>query len=168
MTGDSAEEKQGESGAGAADSFDALLKQAARVSMPVAAGSRALPVGSTLAGGRLSILKRLGEGGMGVVYEAFDAQRRQRVALKTLSRIDPSGVYRLKAEFRALADVTHDHLVRLHELFSDDGLWFFTMDLVDGVRFDEWVRPGGELDAARLRAALAQLTDAVSAVHAAG
>ena len=82
-------------------------------------------------------------------------ERRGKVALKTLSRLDAAGIYRLKNEFRALADVSHPNLVRLHELFADDGQWFFTMDLVDGVRFDAWVRPDGELDEARLRASAA-------------
>ena len=58
---------------------------------------------------------------MGVVYEAFDdASAASSVALKTLTRVDAGGVYRLKNEFRALADVTHQNLVRLHELFAED------------------------------------------------
>ncbi len=127
-----------------------------------------MAAGATLAAGRLSVLRRIGEGGMGVVYEAFDDERRTRVALKTLSRLDPSSVYRLKNEFRGLADVSHPNLVRLHELFADGDAWFFTMELVDGPRFDEWVRPSGVLDEARLRAALPQLLSGILAIHAAG
>jgi len=47
---------------------------------------------------RYAIRRRLGEGGMGVVYEAFDRGRDQTVALKTLSRVNASGIYRLKRE----------------------------------------------------------------------
>jgi predicted Ser/Thr protein kinase len=152
-----------------ADSLDALLREAARVSAPSAvAGRTLLPAGTALSGGRLSVLRRIGEGGMGAVYEAFDAERKARVALKMLSRFDASSVYRLKNEFRALADVTHANLCRLHELFAEGDTWFFTMELIDGERFDHWVRPEGMLNEARLRAALPELISAVSAIHTAG
>jgi eukaryotic-like serine/threonine-protein kinase len=138
----------------------------------------ALPLGTLLAQGRFEILARLGEGGMGVVYEAYDAERRGKVALKTLNRFDAAGVYRLKNEFRALADVSHPNLVRLHELFADEDLWFFTMDLVDGQRFDIWLgsiraanqtpMEGEPAWIARLRAAMIELVAAVAAIHRVG
>lgn len=81
---------------------------------------------------RFQVLRRLGQGGMGVVYEAFDRTRKMRVALKTLNRVDAQNIYRMKQEFRALADVTHPNLAQLHELVFEDGLWFFTMELIDG------------------------------------
>jgi hypothetical protein len=150
------------------DSFEELLRQqpASHVSW-----RSLLASGQKLAGGRLEILHRIGEGGMGFVYDAFDAERRSKVALKTLSRLDAANIYRLKNEFRALAEVSHPNLVRLHELFSDDAHWFFTMDLVRGVRFDQWVRPSSPsdgLDEGRLRSAMQQLVGAVMAIHDAG
>lgn len=77
---------------------------------------------------------------MGVVYEALDKSRNHRVALKTLTRAEPSAIYRLKNEFRALADVVHPHLVGLHELFVEDDRWFFTMDFIDGIPFIQHAR----------------------------
>jgi hypothetical protein len=148
-------------------SFDALLRYAA-ASTPLPRPIAPLPVDTALASGRLVIRRRMGEGGMGVVYEAYDAERKTQVALKTLSRLNASNVYRLKNEFRALADVHHPNLVALHELFAQDDMWFFTMELVAGVRFDAWVRPEGVLDQARLRAALPQLLSALEAIHGAG
>ena len=153
-------------------SFDALLRQAARVSHPGEPLTRSpWPSVSTLLGGRLVLVRPIGEGGMGVVYEAFDAERQALLALKTLNRLSAGGVYRLKNEFRALAGVRHPNLVRLHDLFADGERWFFTMELVRGERFDRWIRPperAGTLDEARLRSALPQLLAGLEAIHGAG
>ena len=87
---------------------------------------------------RFQVQRRLGAGGFGVVYEAFDRERNTRVALKTLARLEPSALYRFKREFRALADVSHENLVELHELVSVGEQWFFTMELIAGVDFLSW------------------------------
>ncbi|MDQ3035933.1 MAG: AAA family ATPase, partial [Myxococcota bacterium] len=95
---------------------------------------------------RFAIERSLGAGGMGIVYLAHDRERDMRVALKTLVNADPTNLARLKNEFRALAQIAHPNLVELYELFADEGRWFFTMEAVEGVRFDAWVaalpRPG--------------------------
>ena len=98
--------------------------------------------GARLLDGRFSIQRHLGRGGMGVVFEAFDRDTRSQVALKVLTHSDGPGIYRFKQEFRALADVRHENLVTLHELFAQDGRWFFTMDVVEGRPFLEYVRTG--------------------------
>src|SRR5688500_9957829 len=90
---------------------------------------------------RFDLLTRLGQGGMGVVYEAFDRERSVKVALKTITTLTPDTLLRFKNEFRALQDLQHPNLVRLDELFEDEGTWFFTMELVDGVDFLRNVRP---------------------------
>src|ERR1700729_669891 len=89
---------------------------------------------------RFAIRRRLGEGGMGVVYEAFDKERRARVALKTLNRFDGDALTRFKREFRALQGLAHPNLVALGELFFESDEWFFTMELLDGVDFVSHVR----------------------------
>ena len=88
-----------------------------------------------LAGGRFMIQRRIGAGGMGVVYEAFDRDRAQAVALKKLLGTDATAIVRIKNEFRALADVVHPNLVRLYELIGEGDDWFFTMELIDGADF---------------------------------
>jgi serine/threonine protein kinase/tetratricopeptide (TPR) repeat protein len=91
---------------------------------------------------RFRIRRRLGSGGMGVVYEAHDLQTDKVVALKALTHTEASHISRFKNEFRSLADVSHPNLVALYEFMSDGEYWFFTMELVQGVNFLEYVRPG--------------------------
>ncbi|HVQ38825.1 MAG TPA: protein kinase, partial [Pyrinomonadaceae bacterium] len=91
---------------------------------------------------RFRIRRRLGSGGMGVVYEAHDRETDKVVALKTLTRAEASHISRFKNEFRSLADVSHPNLIALYEFMADGQYWFFTMELVQGVNFLEYVRPG--------------------------
>ena len=133
---------------------------------------------------------------MGVVYQAYDLKRDKTVALKTLINAEPSYIYRLKTEFRSLSDVAHPNLVSLYELMSDGRYWFFTMELVDGVNFLEYVRNsestpdsptvsfeeldtfetlplplmrrGQSFDEGRLRIALRQLAEGLNALHESG
>jgi len=90
---------------------------------------------------RFRIRRRLGSGGMGMVYEAHDSETNKLVALKTLTRAEASHISRFKNEFRSLADVSHPNLVALYEFMADGQYWFFTMELVQGVNFLEYVRP---------------------------
>jgi hypothetical protein len=130
---------------------------------------------------RFKLLRCLGEGGMGVVYEALDREHDLRVALKTLRSVSPGDVVQLKNEFRALRDIEHPNLVGLDNLHEHGGHWFFTMELVEGCDFLTWVRmpamqadndsipPGiAGYDEPRLRSAFHQLAQALCAIHGAG
>jgi eukaryotic-like serine/threonine-protein kinase len=115
---------------------------------------------------RYQILRLLGRGGMGVVYEALDRHLQTRIALKTLRRFDGPMLLRLKSEFRSLADLRHPNLVQLGDLVHENDHWFFTMELIQGCDFLTHVRPtAGAFDEDRLRAALAQVADGLSALH---
>ena len=101
---------------------------------------------SSLKLGDYEVIREISRGGMGVVYEALDRERNQRVALKTLKQIDPTTVYRFKQEFRSLAELVHPNLIPLYELIYD-GQWFFVMESVaNAVDFQSYLRaaPGSE------------------------
>src|SRR5206468_3885553 len=116
---------------------------------------------------RFQIERRLGSGGMGVVYQALDRVRNEVVALKTLRWTDASTIYRFKREFRTLLGIVHPNLVGLYELFGEGDEWYFTMELVKGSQFLEFVRPD-VLSVERLRPVLAQLATGLVALHRAG
>lgn len=131
---------------------------------------------------RFELIRELGEGGFGIVYEAFDRKRSTHVALKLLRQATGPALYRFKREFRALADVVHPNLVALDELLTDGWHWFFTMELVQGVPITSYARPStadprapdgrggcpGDLDQVRLRHVLSQLGHALNAIHRLG
>lgn len=94
---------------------------------------------------RFEVRRELGSGGFGTVYQVWDREHAQMVALKHLHRSDPIALRRFKQEFRALANLAHTHLVSLFELHQHEGQWFFTMEFVDGTNFAEWVRPARPL-----------------------
>ena len=93
---------------------------------------------------RYDLVRRIGSGGMGIVYEAVDRERGGRVALKTLPNVDAELRLRFKREFRAIQDIHHPNLVILGDLFEEGGQLWFSMELVSGVHFLEYVRPRGE------------------------
>ncbi len=133
---------------------------------------RGIEPGTSELGGtdRFAVVRCLGAGGMGVVYEVWDRERQAPFALKTLRSLSPHRLSLFKNEFRALRGLSHRNLVTLGELMKDRGQWFFTMELVDGEPFKSWVYPehpetGARLDEARLRDGLRQLAGALRALH---
>ncbi len=126
--------------------------------------------------GRFRIVGRVGEGAMGVVYEAIDEFHGHRVALKAMHRLGPERLYRFKREFRSLTGLSHPNVVALHELFAERDTLFFTMELVAGCDFVTAVcgpanrsrRHSPCRDFDRLRAVMRELAAGVHAIHQAG
>ena len=123
--------------------------------------------------GSYEVLGKIGEGGVGVVFRAHDRNRNRMVALKTLQRVDPAALQRFKREFRSLADLTHKNLITLYELLFDGTHWCFTMELLDGVGFAEYlasagVEPSGMIRQPTLTRGFTQLAEGIAALHAAG
>jgi len=67
---------------------------------------------------RFRVVGKLGEGGVGVVYEVEDRARDMKVALKTLRDVDPIGVMRFTQEFRTASDLAHLNIVGLGERWT--------------------------------------------------
>jgi len=90
---------------------------------------------------RYTVLRRLGVGGMSVVYEALDERIGRRVALKLmLVGEGESERERLRREAQALARVSHPNVVEVFEIGEHDGKPYVAMALVEGEPLDRWLR----------------------------
>jgi len=100
---------------------------------------------------RFQLRRELGRGGMGVVWEAYDTERKQPVALKMLHQSDAETIFQIKREFRSLSEVAHPRLVSMYELLCHDEDWFFTMEFIrDGKNFMKHIHAGDPLVAAQI------------------
>ena len=90
--------------------------------------------------GAYRIVRELGRGGMGVVYEAVQESMGRRVALKVLfPSVAPAGhaVRRFRQEARIAGSLKHTNIVSVHDLGQEAGLWYCAMELVDGTPLDQ-------------------------------
>ena len=116
------------------------------------------------------ILEVLGSGGMGEVYRARDRSLGRDVALKFLPPEfagDPHRLARFKEEARAVAALDHPNIVTIYSVDEDDGLHFFSMELVRGATLDTTITPGG-IPVDRFLELAIPITLAVSAAHERG
>jgi len=122
---------------------------------------------------RYQLLEKLGQGGFGRVYKVFDHTYRENCALKLLLVPEAGSLYRFKREFRTLAGLHHRNLISLRELICDQGQWFFTMELVEGVSLTRYLRNRPEEHGSQgwfdqLAQIFLQMVDGVAALHQAG
>lgn len=82
--------------------------------------------------GQYRIIRPLGRGGMGEVYEAENAVSRKRVALKVLPRAATGGTFveRFRIESRVMSDLRHPNIVEVLHAGEENGLYYLTMDLI--------------------------------------
>ncbi len=109
----------------------------------------------------------LGEGGMGVVYRGFDPRLQRLVALKMLKTLSPARLQRFSVEAKALARLSHPHIVQVFSWDEMDGRPCLVMEYVSSGSLEERLRRAvpPPVETARLVAILAR---AVQAAHGAG
>jgi serine/threonine protein kinase/tetratricopeptide (TPR) repeat protein len=129
--------------------------------------SAGLPLPSRI--GRYVITRKLGEGGMGVVYEAHDDRLDRAVALKTMSSFghDETARSRFWREARAAARVNHPHICQIYEIGEEAGELFIAMELLSGHPLSEPLQEG-QMSASQVVPIALQILDALSALHAQG
>ena len=141
---------------------------------PSEPGTPLLAPGAAL-GERYQIVRMIARGGMGEVYEAFDRELGERVALKTIRSelaASPGSAERFRREVQLARRVTHPNVSRLFDLGSAEGpqgpIFFLTMELLDGESLADRIRRAGPLDAAAALPIVRQVAAGLDAAHRAG
>ncbi len=126
--------------------------------------------------GQYHILRLLGRGGMGEVYEAENTVNRKKYALKILPREATGGNFidRFRIESRVMSDLRHPHIVQVHHAGEDNGLYYLTMDLITGAEgqpasLEDRLSAGGtgstRMDEKEVRRIALQICDALAYAH---
>jgi serine/threonine-protein kinase len=121
---------------------------------------------------RYKVEKRIGKGGMGIVYLAEHVLLRRKVALKTLSErafASDELIARFHREATAAAAVGNEHVVGVTDMGQlDDGSYFVVLEYLDGIEVAHAVAEDGPFKVRRAARLIMQLCEALTAVHAAG
>ena len=118
----------------------------------VSCGARLGPSGSLEPGaelsGRYRIVRRLGSGGMGDVFEAYDQRLEMRVALKVLRgpSLQKDARSRFRREIKLARAVRHRNVCAIHDLGEDGDFEFFSMELVEGQDLRHIIQEKGPLN----------------------
>ena len=150
---------------GTSSSHDSDTTVGATGNTGAAAGARPLVTPARM--GRYPVLRELGRGGMGVVYEVEDPQLERNIALKVLPpRLakNPNALARFEREAKLLASLNHPHIATIHSLEEADDIRFLTMELVPGDNLATLVaaRP---LSVDQALSILRQVASALEAAH---
>jgi Tol biopolymer transport system component len=116
------------------------------------------------------VVRQLGRGGMGEVYEAEDTKLHRKVALKVLPTTvaaDAERRERFEREARAVAALNHPGIVTIHSVEEADGVPFLTMELVEGTTLADLIPPAG-LPIDKLLATAIPIADAIAAAQQRG
>ena len=157
----------------------ALLGNAQTVgatSVPTAIGGPARSDGPFKAGDqvgpRYTIIRLLGTGGMGAVYQAFYHELGVGVAIKVIrppSQSDATAArdleLRFKRELVLARQITHKHVVRIHDIGDVDGVKYLTMPFIEGQTLAQLLRAQGRVPVARVLVMAKQIAQGLAAAH---
>jgi eukaryotic-like serine/threonine-protein kinase len=118
--------------------------------------------------GPYEIEKPLGKGGMGSVYAAIDPQTGQRVAIKALSpHLAAAEGFRerFEAEIESLKTLRHDGIVRLYGYGEQDGILFYSMELIEGISLEDELKAGRRFNWREVTSIAIQLSLALKHAH---
>jgi eukaryotic-like serine/threonine-protein kinase len=122
--------------------------------------------------GRYRLKQRIGAGGMGEVWAAHHNALRRDVAVKILrpeTRGDPGAIARFEREVRATAGLVHPNTVRVFDYgVTEDGLWYYAMELLDGRDLFNIVSREGPMEPMRAARLMWQAAKALGEAHACG
>lgn len=121
--------------------------------------------------GQYTLLHKIGEGGMGVVYSARHALLRRPTAVKVLpvTRTSPGGVARFEREVQLTAELAHPNIVSVYDFGrTPDGSFYYAMELLDGVDLQRLVEEDGPMPPERVVHLLKQTADALAEAHGVG
>jgi len=125
-------------------------------------------LGTTL-NGRYRLEARIGTGGMSSVYRATDETLERPVAIKLMNReisTDSDQLERFRREARAVAQLSHPHIVGVIDYGEDQGRPYIALEYVEGETLKERIRRKGELDVAEAVAYAIEIARALGAAHA--
>lgn len=125
--------------------FDRMAARVARTAGLPPTATPAEQAGRRL--GDFEIVREIGRGGMGIVYEARQISLKRTVALKVLNagtHLDPRAVLRFRREAEAVAMLQHANIVPIYATGEEAGVYFYAMELVPGPSLDKVVRATGD------------------------
>jgi eukaryotic-like serine/threonine-protein kinase len=121
---------------------------------------------------RYEVKEIIGQGGMGTVFKAVDRELNEVIAIKTLKQEfltqDPTALERFKSEIRLARRISHRNVVRTHDLGERDGVYFITMEYVEGKSLKELIRARGKLPVSVTLSVGKQLARALEIAHEQG
>ncbi len=118
---------------------------------------------------RFRLEEKIGSGGMSTVYRAFDPTLERWVAIKVMHRDitdDPDQLERFRREARAVARLSHPHVVTVIDFGEDDGTPYIVLEYVEGETLKERIKRMGRLPVAEAVAYAIEIGRALSAAHA--
>jgi len=122
----------------------------------------------TSIGSRYEIVRLLGQGGMGAVYQAHDKELERQVAIKVIRAdmaANPEILQRFKQELILARQITHKNVIRIFDLGQADGIKFITMEYIEGENLQGVLRRKKKLEPAEAANILAQVCRALEAAH---